>query len=169
MFVHRTRAFSIQYLPIGCAPSTRSFVLPRKHSIRATSWYHLLHAIYGATCCWTQRFPSSGRLCGSGTTGPNSAEHSSEQSVLKLDLFVSVHICAYAPGLAFAGAHHISSQKRTSVISAYARAKRLRHACSIAQRNAPDLQLRKLIPQRDGGTGTNLGIAIDPSASCPSL
>lgn len=93
--MHRTRAFPIQYLPIGCAPSARSFVLPRKHSIRATSRYHLLHAIYGATCCWAGRFPSSGRLCGSGTTGPNSAEHSSEQSVLKLDLFVSVHISAY--------------------------------------------------------------------------
>lgn len=86
--------FSIQYLPIGCAPSTRSFVLPQKNS------KHVQRAVPSCMLsmerCWTERFHRSGRLCkGSGTTGPNSAKQSSEQSVLKLDLFVSVHMQAH--------------------------------------------------------------------------
>lgn len=170
MFVHRTRAL--------CHPifanrlrTIRSFICSASKTFHpcATSWYHLLHAIFGATCCWTERFPLTGASAWSGAPGPNSAEHSSEQSVLGLDLFVSVHLCictrarfcrrtSYQQPETDVGNFSICKGKAPAPL-----------ACSITQRNATDLQLRKLIPQRDDGTGTNLGIAIDPSSSCPSF
>lgn len=95
----RPALLSIQYLPIGCAPSTRSLVLPWKNSIDT-------HRVGIISCMPSMEQNAvglsashrSGRLCSAGGTAQydqteqGRAESRAEQSVLKLDLFVSVHV-----------------------------------------------------------------------------
>lgn len=87
-----------------------------------------LRTIHSLTCS-LEKIPLLQRAVGLSASHPSGRLRPEARLVcLCAYLCISVHM---HQGFVFVCAHHIGSQKRTSVISAYARAKRLRH--SLAQ------------------------------------
>lgn len=170
----RPALFPIQYLPIGCAPSTRSFVLPRQHSI-------LLLQVprAGIVSCMLSMEPHAVGLSASRRSGrlrrvrhdrakQRRAEQRAERPGARL---VCIYLCISVHMHQGSLCRRTSYQQPETDVGNFSICKGKAPAplaCSITQRNATDLQLRKLIPQPDG-TRTNLGIASDPSSSCPSF